>query len=155
KSQNEEGAGSSRMSQDKSGDEKGTETSKKSSSEKSPSDNKQSSEKMNRDADEAGNGGSTQRSAEGNPPTGKGKQVNLSGDKRSKVQTAFRDAVNVKHRTDVNIEISVGRRLPHDWDYVAVPDAVIAIVPQYRGYRFAYVGDEYVIVDPDTYEVVT
>ena len=34
------------------------------------------------------------------------------------------------------------------------PSAVIAIVPEYRDYYFAYVEDEYVIVEPDTYEVV-
>ena len=35
-----------------------------------------------------------------------------------------------------------------------VPDDVVAIVPEYRGYRFAYVDDYYVICDPDTYEIV-
>lgn len=64
------------------------------------------------------------------------------------MQSAFRDAGNVKHRTDVNIDISVGRRLPRDWDFVPVPSAVIAIVPEYRDYYFAYVDDEYVIVEP-------
>lgn len=44
--------------------------------------------------------------------------------------------------------------LPRDWDFVPVPSAVIAIVPEYRDYHFAYVEDEYVIVEPDTYEVV-
>ncbi len=35
-----------------------------------------------------------------------------------------------------------------------VPVAVIEVVPEYRGYVFAYAGDNYVICDPDTYEVV-
>ena len=35
-----------------------------------------------------------------------------------------------------------------------MPVAVVEIVPEYRDYYFAYVGDEYVIVEPDTYEVV-
>jgi hypothetical protein len=94
------------------------------------------------------------RTAGTNPSGDKAKQVDLSGDKRTKVQTAFRDAGNVKHRTNVDIDISVGRRLPRDWDFVPVPSAVIAIVPEYRDYYFAYVEDEYVIVEPDTYEVV-
>jgi hypothetical protein len=37
---------------------------------------------------------------------------------------------------------------------VVVPTAVIEVVPEYRGYVFAYVEDEYVICDPDTYEIV-
>ena len=82
------------------------------------------------------------------------KQVDLSGDKRERVQGAFRDKGDVKRRTDVDIDISIGRRLPRDWHFVPVPIAVIEIVPEYRDYVFVYVEDEYVICDPDTYEVV-
>ena len=82
------------------------------------------------------------------------RQVDLSGDKRDRVQHAFRDKGDVKRRTDVNIDISVGRRLPRDWHFVPVPIAVIELVPEYRDYVFVYVEDEYVICDPDTYEVV-
>jgi hypothetical protein len=48
----------------------------------------------------------------------------------------------------------VGTRLPHDWDFVPVPIAVVDIVPEYGGYLFAYVDDDYVICDPETYEIV-
>ena len=81
------------------------------------------------------------------------RSVDLSGDKKDRVKTSFRSE-NVKKITNVNIDISVGRRLPRDWDYHPVPSAVIVIVPEYRGYRYAYIEDRYVIVDPDTYEVV-
>ena len=139
----EEQPASNRMSQEKAREEKSTKTNKQSSS-----------EKRDHSADEAGKGKSPEKSAEGQAPAGRGKQVELSGDKRSKVQTAFRDVGNVKHRTRVDVDIIVGRPLPRDWDYVAVPDSVVEIVPEYRGYRFAYVGDEYVIVDPASYDVV-
>ena len=56
--------------------------------------------------------------------------------------------------TDVDIDISVGRRLPRDWHFAPVPITVIELVPEYRDYVFVYVEDEYVICDPDTYEVV-
>ena len=82
------------------------------------------------------------------------KQVDLSGDKRDRVQTALRDKGDVKHRTDVNIDISVGRRLPRDWDFAPVPIVVVEIVPEYRDYVFVWVEDEYLICDPVTYEVV-
>jgi hypothetical protein len=112
-------------------------------------------DKTDRSATDTSKGTTTDRSAESKPSGDKVKHVDLTGDKRTKVQSAFRDVgSNVKHRTDVNIDISVGRRLPRDWDFVPVPSAVIAIVPEYRDYYFAYVEDEYVIVEPDTYEVV-
>jgi hypothetical protein len=60
----------------------------------------------------------------------------------------------VKHRTNVNIDLRVVVRLPRDWDFMLVPDEVIAIASEFRGYRFAYVDDYYVICDPDTYKVV-
>ena len=82
------------------------------------------------------------------------KQVDLSGDKRERLQGAFRDKGDAKRRTDVDIDISIGRRLPRDWHFVPVPITVIEIVPEYRDYVFVYVEDEYVICDPYTYEVV-
>lgn len=82
------------------------------------------------------------------------KQVEIAGDKRDRVGSAFRDKRDARHRTKVDIGIGVGRRLPRDWDYVPVPVAVIEIVPEYRDYVYVWVEDEYVICDPDTYEVV-
>lgn len=83
----------------------------------------------------------------------KAKTADLSGDKKDRVKTSFKSE-NVKKITNVNVDISVGRRLPRDWEYHSVPSAVIEIVPEYRGYRYVYVEDRYVIVDPNTYEVV-
>jgi hypothetical protein len=82
------------------------------------------------------------------------KQVELSGEKRDRVQTALRDKPDVKHRTDVHIDISIGRRLPRDWDFAPLPVAVIEIVPEYRDYVYVWVEEEYLICDPVTYEVV-
>jgi hypothetical protein len=82
------------------------------------------------------------------------KQVQLSGEKRDRVQTALRDKPDVKHRTHVDIDISIGRRLPRDWDFAPLPIVVIEIVPEYRDYVYVWVEDEYVICDPVTYEVV-
>lgn len=86
---------------------------------------------------------------------GKSARVELQGEKRNKVQSALRERGDVKERTNVDIDISVGRALPRDWDYYPLPPAIIEVVPEYRGYRYAYVEDRYVIIDPNTYEVVT
>lgn len=96
----------------------------------------------------------TQKTAGDKASPDNAKRVDLSGDKRTRVQTAFKGAGDVKHRTNVNINIVVGTRLPRDWDFVPVPIAVVELVPEYRDYVFAYVDDQYVICDPDTYEVV-
>ena len=82
------------------------------------------------------------------------KRVDLSGEKRDRVQAGFKSHGDVKRVTDVNVRISVGSRAPREWTFVSVPTAVIEVVPEYRGYVFAYVGDDYVVCDPDTYEIV-
>jgi len=96
----------------------------------------------------------TEKTAGDKTATDSAKRVDLSGDKRTRVQTAFKGVGDVKRRTNVNINIAIGTRLPRDWDFAPIPIAVIEIVPEYRDYVFAYVEDQYVICDPDTYEVV-
>jgi hypothetical protein len=82
------------------------------------------------------------------------KKVELSGEKRDRIQTALRDKPDVKHRRKVDIDISIGRRLPRDWDFAPLPVVVLEIVPEYRDYVYVWVEDEYLICDPVTYEVV-
>lgn len=87
-------------------------------------------------------------------PAERVKKVDLSDDRRGRIRDVFHHQHDLKARKDVNVRISVGRRLPRGWDYRPVPVAVIDIVPEYRDYVFVYVDDEYVICDPDDYEIV-
>jgi len=82
------------------------------------------------------------------------KRVELSRDKRDRVKTVFRERGDLKHRTNANVDLRVGTRLPYNWDFVPVPVSIVDIVPEYGGYLFAYVDDDYVICDPETYEIV-
>jgi hypothetical protein len=108
------------------------------------------------DGPKAKDGDRKQESAESGDrqPAQTAKKVDLSDEKRGELRNAFRDKGDVKRRTDVDIDISIGRRLPRGWGYAPVPIAVIEIVPEYRGYDYVYIGDEYVICDPDTHEIV-
>jgi hypothetical protein len=115
-------------------------------------DNKKRDDNRNADANKSSDD-NKQSTASDTAKAEKAKSADLSGDKKDRVKTSFKSE-KVKEITNVNVDISVGRRLPRDWEYHSVPSAVIAIVPEYRGYRYAYVEDRYVIVDPDTYEVV-
>lgn len=85
---------------------------------------------------------------------GQAKNVDLSGEKRDRVQSAFRSDHGLKHETKVDIDIRVGAHAPRGWAFAPIPAAVIEIVPEYRGYLVAYVEEDYVICDPDTYEIV-
>jgi Protein of unknown function (DUF1236) len=35
-----------------------------------------------------------------------------------------------------------------------VPERVVAIYPEWRGYQFILVGTRYIIVEPETHEIV-
>lgn len=87
-------------------------------------------------------------------PADSAKSVSLSEDKKGRLRDAFRDVKDAKPRKNVDIGITIGRKLPRDWSFYPIPIAVIDIVPEYRDYVFVYVDDEYVICDPVTYEVV-
>ncbi|MBR0858244.1 DUF1236 domain-containing protein [Bradyrhizobium liaoningense] len=80
--------------------------------------------------------------------------VNISKQQETKIgQTISR--LNVRPVTNVNFSLNVGTVVPRDVQLSTLPPDVVEIVPQYRGYSFALVKDEIVVVDPATYKIVT
>ena len=81
--------------------------------------------------------------------------VQLSDEQRNRVRDDFRRArTNVRHYTNVNVNITVGQRLPRDWTYRKVPQYVVDVAPRFRGHHFVWVENRYCIVDPATYAIV-
>ena len=81
------------------------------------------------------------------------KSVQLSTEQRTRIKsivTTHREA-RVDH---VDFSISVGTRVPRTVHFVTLPEEVVRIVPQFRGFRYFIVREEIVIVDPDTLEIV-
>jgi hypothetical protein len=56
--------------------------------------------------------------------------------------------------TKVNFELNVGVRVPDDIRVRPVPNEIIAIVPQYRGYSYFVTTDRIVLVEPGTQRIV-
>ena len=56
--------------------------------------------------------------------------------------------------TNINFSISVGTRVPRTVSFHPLPAEVITIYPAWRGYEFFLVGDEIVVVNPSTLEIV-
>jgi hypothetical protein len=63
--------------------------------------------------------------------------------------------LDVRPLSNVNFSLSVGTVVPRDVRLSTLPADVAEIVPQYRGYSFVLVKDQIVIVDPQTYQIVT
>lgn len=83
---------------------------------------------------------------------GEARHVNFTTEQR----TRFRETVrkqNVRNES-VNVRISIGTRLPRHVRLYALPPTFISFAPDYRRYRYTLVDDRYVIVDPDSYEIV-
>jgi hypothetical protein len=83
-----------------------------------------------------------------------GSVTELSGEKRTKVQSAFRSHRSEAVVKDIDINVSVGVAVPRSVSLYAVPEEVVVIVPDYRRYKFFIFDDKVVIVDPATYEIV-
>ncbi|CEG08788.1 hypothetical protein BN961_02207 [Afipia felis] len=73
--------------------------------------------------------------------------------KRTQITTAIKQE-KVTAVTNVNFNVSVGARVPASVHFYPVPASVIAIYPEWRGYEFILVGGRYVIVAPETHEIV-
>ncbi len=79
-------------------------------------------------------------------------KVTLNNDQRTKIKTVIKDGGRA--RTNVRFNIRVGERVPSTVVYYDLPPTLIEIVPEYRSYRYVLVGDDIIIVDPDTGEIV-
>lgn len=86
------------------------------------------------------------------------------GDRAGRVQISQQQRTTVRERlskhgqrnrlNNVNFDIRVGVSVPRNVALHVLPPDVVEIVPEYRSYRYVYVGDQYLIIDPDDYVVV-
>jgi hypothetical protein len=84
---------------------------------------------------------------------GSAKSVQLSQEQRSKIHATISNK-KVERVTNVNFSVAVGVRVPRTVPYYPLPLEVVEIVPEYRGYDYILFGDEIVIIDPVTFEIV-
>lgn len=113
-------------------------------------DNAANGERMNKNTASDSKSGAESRTtgnaataAKAAPPAGKRTQI-TSAIKQEKVTAV----------TNVNFNVSVGARVPASVHFYPVPASVIAIYPEWRGYEFILVGGRYVIVAPETHEII-
>jgi Protein of unknown function (DUF1236) len=76
----------------------------------------------------------------------------LSTEQRTKIA-----AVVQQHKVtpvQLNVPVRVGTRVPDSVRSYPLPQEVFAIYPEWHGYDYILVGDEIVVVDPRTHEIV-
>lgn len=77
----------------------------------------------------------------------------MSSTQRTEIRSSF-TSVRVAPVTNVNFAVRVGTAIPRSVTLHTIPTGIIDIVPAYRSYRYIVYNDEYIIIDPATYEIV-
>ena len=111
--------------------------------------------KTNSKVDSKSNAASSDKPGVKNETTAQGSiaaGAKLSTEQRTKIVSVFH-----QHRVapaKLNISIRVGARVPASVHFYPVPQEVIVIYPEWRGYDYILVGDEILIINPRTHEIV-
>ena len=82
-----------------------------------------------------------------------GAGARLSTEQRTRISSVIREQ-HVAPVSNVNFAVSVGTRVPRDIGFHPLPQEIVTIYPDWRGYEFFLVRDEIVVVDPRTLEIV-
>lgn len=81
-----------------------------------------------------------------------GARANLTTEQRSKITSVIKQ--QKVEKTNLNISVSVGTRVPQHVRYYPLPAEVVTIYPRWRGYDYIVVGSTIVVIDPGTREIV-
>jgi hypothetical protein len=85
---------------------------------------------------------------------GSGNAVSFSTEQRTKIrETVFKER-NAPRVSKVDFSLNVGTAVPRTVHIVEVPEVIVDIHPEWRGYRYFIVNEEVVIVEPDTLQIV-
>jgi hypothetical protein len=80
--------------------------------------------------------------------------VRISENQRTQIKSIVLRNRDVARVDNAHFSVAVGARVPRDIHVVALPVDIVTIVPEYRGYDYIVVGDQILIIDPQTLEIV-
>jgi Protein of unknown function (DUF1236) len=78
--------------------------------------------------------------------------ANLSTEQRTKINTIIRQ--NKVEPAHLNVSVRVGIRVPESVRFYPLPAEVFVIYPEWRGYDYILVGDQILVINPRTHEIV-
>ncbi|MFZ3309257.1 MAG: DUF1236 domain-containing protein [Xanthobacteraceae bacterium] len=85
--------------------------------------------------------------------TGAHGAVKLSQAQRTKIQTMIGKSSGARV-SNVHFDVSVGVKIPSSVHVEVLPTEIVEVVPEFRGYDYIIVGDNILIIDPDSLEIV-
>jgi hypothetical protein len=94
----------------------------------------------------------TGRSSDSSRPAGPA-STNVNDQQRSQIVDRLRRDRSVS-RQNIDIQVSIGERLPPRARLQRLPPDIVRIAPQYRGYEYTVVEDRVYVVEPRTRRVI-
>lgn len=76
----------------------------------------------------------------------------LTTEQHAKITTIFK-----QHKVEpahLNVSVSIGTRVPDSVHFYPLPVEVIVVYPEWRGYEYILVGDQILVIDPRSHEIV-
>lgn len=83
-----------------------------------------------------------------------GKAASLTPEQKTKIRTTVLQSGPKVSRTSINFNINVGTVVPRSVHFVTVPQTIVEIYPEYRGFDYFVVDEEIVILDPHSLKIV-
>jgi hypothetical protein len=80
--------------------------------------------------------------------------VNLTVEQKSKIHSIIVARSGGPRVAHVDFDVHVGVAVPRTVVLAPVPEGIVVIEPEWRGFEYFLVGDEIVVVDPATLEIV-
>jgi hypothetical protein len=80
--------------------------------------------------------------------------INLTPDKRTRIHEVIVHERNTPRVSGPDFSVSVGARVPRTVRFAALPRTIVEIEPTWRGFEYFMIGDQIVIVDPRSMEIV-
>jgi hypothetical protein len=78
----------------------------------------------------------------------------VTSEQRTRIRETIIKTGNAPRVTNVNFSLTVGTVVPRTVTVVVLPTTVVKIYPAWRGYKYFLVGDQIIIVEPDTLRIV-
>jgi hypothetical protein len=100
----------------------------------------------------SGHPGAMQGEAQGRSGRSVG-STTLSPDQRTRLHGIITGG-DLRRIDHADFALSVGTRVPNTVTFYDIPETIVDIVPEYRGFEYIIVRDDLVIVDPETLEIV-
>ncbi len=96
--------------------------------------------------------GAAQQNAQGKASGGK--SVQLSETQRTQIKNIVVKDRNVARVDNVNFSVNIGVAVPRTVHVEVLPTDIVEIVPEYRGFDYVIVGNQLLIIDPNTMLIV-